>query len=101
MAENTRDAEELIKWYRSNIDSSKVTWGIAENFRYLNSFDYAGGIAQKLGRVLNFRMRMATMLKGGKYYGNLTRVFISSCGTDIGSRNGVAQNSVTSGRLCA
>ncbi|MCJ1333037.1 hypothetical protein MMC10_009731 [Thelotrema lepadinum] len=68
VAENTKDAQELIKWYQANIDSSKVTWGIAENLRFSNSFDYASGIAQKLGKVLSFRMRMNTMLKGGKYY---------------------------------
>ena len=69
IAENVKDAEELVAWYRANVDASKVTWGVAENFRFLNSFRRAGEIAARLGRVLSFRMRMGALVKGGKYYG--------------------------------
>jgi len=68
IAENLSDAQELIKWYHNNIDASKVTWGVAENFRFLNSFNEAQSQLQKLGRLLTFRTRMQTKVTGGKYY---------------------------------
>ena len=70
MAENVKDAEELIRWYHSNIDTTKVTWSVAENYRYLNSLDYAQLQVQKLGRVLVFRTKLYAIVKpGAKYYG--------------------------------
>ena len=70
VAENVKDAEDLIKWYNSSIDNKRVTWSVAENQRYLNSFDYAQSQVQKLGRVLGFRTRVHTMVQpGSKYYG--------------------------------
>ena len=69
IAPTVKDAEELVKWYHSNIDTTKVTWGVAENFRYMNSFDYAQELIQKLGRILNFRVKTYALVTGGKYYG--------------------------------
>ena len=72
IAENVKDAADLIKWYQSNIDTKKVTWAVAENFRYLNSFDHAQQEVQKLGRVLGFRVRLyGNVQAGSKYYGML------------------------------
>ncbi|MCJ1288735.1 hypothetical protein MMC34_000264 [Xylographa carneopallida] len=69
VAENVKDAADLIKWYHSNIDTKKVTWAVAENFRYLNSFDHAQQEVQKLGRVLGFRVRLyGNVQAGSKYY---------------------------------
>jgi predicted dehydrogenase len=68
IAADLKTAQELIKWYRSNVDTSKVTWGIAENFRYFHSFEHAKTIVPKLGRILTFRARMQTLVTGGKYY---------------------------------
>lgn len=68
VAENLADAKALIDWYDANIDTKTVFWGVAENFRYLNSFDYAAEQVPKMGRVLGFRVRMQTLLTGGKYY---------------------------------
>jgi len=69
VAENVKEAEELIKWYRSTI-CTQATWSVAENFRYLNSFDYAREKVQELGRVLGFRVRLYPNVKeGAKYYG--------------------------------
>lgn len=69
MAENLKEAEELIEWYHSTI-GTKATWSVAENFRYLDSFDYAREQVRKLGRVLGFRMRLyANVKEGAKYYG--------------------------------
>ena len=67
IAENVKDAEELIKWYRSSVDK-KVTWSIAENFRYLNSFNHAREAIQGKGKLLNFRCRVQGFVEGGKYF---------------------------------
>lgn len=68
IAENVKDAQELISWYYANIDSKKVTWSVAENFRYLASFEYAREQVQKAGRLLGFRAKRYSMVKGGKYF---------------------------------
>ena len=67
IAENVKEAEQLIKWYRSNVDQ-KITWSIAENFRYLNSFDHARKAIEGKGRLLNFRCRVQNLVEGGKYF---------------------------------
>lgn len=67
VAENVKDAVQLIKWYRSEIAPKKVTWAVAENYRYLNSFDHAATAVQTKGRPLTFRCRMQTLVDGGKY----------------------------------
>ena len=70
MAEIVKDAQELLNWYKCNIDTQKITWSVAENFRYMDSFDYAQSQVQKLGRVLGFRTKLYANLKsGGKYIG--------------------------------
>ncbi len=73
VAENVSEAVDLIKWYHSNIDTKTVTWSVAENFRYLNSFDYARNRVQNLGRVLGFRVKVyASVQPGSRYYGRTT-----------------------------
>ncbi len=70
VAEDLVAAREIIRWYRENIDTNKVTWSVAENFRYLNGFNYAQEQVQKIGRILSFRIRMYALLRpGGKYIG--------------------------------
>ncbi|KIW21209.1 hypothetical protein PV08_01789 [Exophiala spinifera] len=68
VAENVQDAVELIKWYRSEIAPKGVTWGVAENVRYTNSFLHAAEAVKPKGRQLTFRCRMQTMVQGGKYF---------------------------------
>ena len=67
IAENVKDAADLIKWYRSNVDK-EITWSVAENFRYLNSFDHAREAIKGQDRLLNFRCRVQNMVEGGKYF---------------------------------
>jgi len=68
IAKDVATATELIQWYKSNIDTSKVTFGIAENFRYLPRFRYGAQKVQELGKVLGFRQRLSTLVTpGGKY----------------------------------
>ena len=70
ITENVSDAAELTKWYRSEQTSGnlKVSWAVAEQFRFLNSFTQGAEEVKKLGKVLNFRLRMQTLVEGGKYY---------------------------------
>ena len=68
VAENVQDAVELIKWYRSEIVGKGVTWAVAENVRYTNSFLRAADAVATMGRQLTFRCRMQTFVEGGKYY---------------------------------
>jgi glucose-fructose oxidoreductase len=68
VAENSSEAVELIQWYRSEFASKKVTWAVAENFRYLASFEHAAKAVQSKGRQLTFRCRMQTLVEGGKYF---------------------------------
>ncbi|KIW86052.1 hypothetical protein Z517_01446 [Fonsecaea pedrosoi CBS 271.37] len=68
VAENVKDAAELIKWYHSEIEPKKVTWGVAENIRYTNSFIRAAEVVKTKGRQLTFRCRLQTLVEGGKYF---------------------------------
>jgi len=68
IAENVKRAEELIKFYDTQIDKSKVTWAVAENFRYLDALGYAREEIGKMGRILGFQTRGLSMTaEGGKY----------------------------------
>ncbi|KIY03803.1 uncharacterized protein Z520_00494 [Fonsecaea multimorphosa CBS 102226] len=68
VAENVKDAAELIQWYRSEMEPKKVTWGVAENVRYTDSFIRAAEVVKTKGRQLTFRCRMQTLVEGGKYF---------------------------------
>jgi predicted dehydrogenase len=68
IAENMKDAIELLQWYRKEIDSNKVFWSVAENYRFLNSFNQAAEERKTMGRLLGFKVEYYQMLEGGKYY---------------------------------
>ncbi|KAK5113727.1 hypothetical protein LTR85_010744 [Meristemomyces frigidus] len=69
LAKDVATGKALIEWYHSNIDTSKVTFGVAEQFRYLNAFIYGAGQARKFGRVLGFRHKLgANVQPGSKYF---------------------------------
>ena len=69
IAENVKDAQDLLHWYHANVDGSKVTWSVAENFRYLASFEYAREQVRRAGRLLGFSAKRYSMVQGGKYFG--------------------------------
>lgn len=48
------EAEELIRWYQSEINPT-VSWAVAENWRYLDSLNYARQLVPQLGRLSQFR----------------------------------------------
>jgi len=61
-----------LQWYRSSGDTNKVTWSVAENWRFLDSHLYAAEEVKKLGRVLGFRVKVNSMVMlGSKYFGKL------------------------------
>ncbi len=60
IAENTSEARKLIEFADHFQKSSNVTWGVAENFRYLDSYKFAASVVKKLGRVLTFQLRTQT-----------------------------------------
>ncbi|KAI9694072.1 MAG: hypothetical protein M1822_003343 [Bathelium mastoideum] len=69
IAKDVATATELLDWYRQNIDTSKVTWCVAENYRFFDSIAFAGEQVKKLGRVLGFNVRVQSMVKpGGAYF---------------------------------
>lgn len=72
IAENVKAAQELIKWYYGNIDSRKVTWSVAENFRYLKGFEHGREQILGAGKLLQFKVKAYNFVKeGGKYIGRI------------------------------
>ena len=60
----------MIEYSKSDKVKGGATWGVAENFRYLESFEYARQEVQKLGRVLGFRVKsFGNVAAGSKYFG--------------------------------
>lgn len=68
IAKDIATASALLQWYRSNIDSAKATWSVAENFRFLDDFVYGAEQVATLGRVLGFRTRMHAFVQPGSKY---------------------------------
>lgn len=69
VAENVREAVELIDWYEKEILPRGTTWGVAENARFWAARIKAGEERSKLGRALTFRARQQFLVNsGGKYY---------------------------------
>ncbi|VUC38129.1 unnamed protein product [Clonostachys rosea] len=67
VAENVKAADELIKWYRAEIKGA--TWCIAENWRFLASYEYGFQQIKSLGKVLSFSGRqLSSVLPTGKFY---------------------------------
>jgi predicted dehydrogenase len=57
----------LLEFY--NATDKKATFGIAENFRFLESYSYGSDVVASLGRMLNFRIRFDALVQpGGKYF---------------------------------
>ncbi len=72
IAKDVETATALLQWYRSSVDTNKVTWSVAENWRFLDSHLYAAEEVKKLDRVLGFRVKVNSMVRpGSKYFGKL------------------------------
>lgn len=73
---------------------TQATWSVAENFRYLNSFNCAREQVQKLGRVLGFSVKLyANVKEGTKYYGESIIERPKNCLLMRSSRDRMAQDS--------
>lgn len=81
IAKDVATAQELVQWYHSNIDTKKVLWGVAENFRFYNSFTFAAEQIRKLGRIQNFRVNSHFAIKpDSKYYRKDPQFFLDDAG---------------------
>lgn len=69
IAKDVATAQELLKWYHANIDTSKTFWAVGENFRYMTRFLFTAEQVRKLGKVRHFRVRVHNLVKpDNKYY---------------------------------
>ncbi|KAF2705730.1 NAD(P)-binding protein [Pleomassaria siparia CBS 279.74] len=69
IAKDVSTAKALLDFATSTPHPNAATFCIAENFRFLDSFQYASDTIASLGRVLNFRVRVDNMvMPGGKYF---------------------------------
>jgi predicted dehydrogenase len=68
IAENLKDATDLLQWYRKEIDTKKIFWSVAENYRFLDSFNHAAEERKRMGRTLGFRVEVHSMIEGGRWY---------------------------------
>lgn len=67
IAKDYETAKGLIDWYHSKIDSKKVFWGVAENYRFIESLQYASSIVESgvLGRISTFHTHLFANVQGG------------------------------------
>jgi predicted dehydrogenase len=66
IAKDVQTARDLVAYYRGH--GGKATFGIAEQFRYLNSYLHGSSEIAKLGRVLGAQLRLHFCVQpGGKY----------------------------------
>ncbi|KAI9765759.1 MAG: hypothetical protein M1840_007193 [Geoglossum simile] len=58
----------LLNQYTAKVDPKIASWSVAENFRSLDTFDYARKEIQKMGEVLHFRVEVFANVKEGWKY---------------------------------
>lgn len=69
IAKDVPTARELLQWYQTSVDPSKVTWAVGENFRYMTKFLFAAKKVCELGKVRHFRVNVHNLVKqDNKYY---------------------------------
>jgi predicted dehydrogenase len=70
VAGDVKRAQALIAYSKSGKVKNNATWGVAENFRFLESFTFAKQEVGKLGRVLGFQHKSFGHVEvGSKYFG--------------------------------
>lgn len=76
VAENLEAAVDLISLYNERREEfDNVTWSVAENYRYLDSFKYARQQIEKLGQITNFRAQIYGNIKENwKFLRETTRI---------------------------
>ena len=69
LAKDVDTGKELMDWYQKNIDTKKLNFSIAEQFRYYAAYEYGAKKVKEYGKVLGLRIRMQTCIQPGmKYY---------------------------------
>ena len=51
-------AKKQIDWYHSIAAEKKVTWAVAEQFRFVPKYAWAAAEARKLGKVIGFHFKI-------------------------------------------
>ncbi|KAK7409323.1 hypothetical protein QQX98_008502 [Neonectria punicea] len=74
IASGVKAGKELIDYYRGISAEKKVTFSVAENFRFTPSFLYAAVEARKLGKPTHFVVKsLKLMEQSSKWYGTAWR----------------------------
>ena len=69
LAKDVETGKKLIDWYHENIDTGRVNFSLAEQFRYYAAYAHASKKVKEYGKVLGARVRMHTCIQPGmKYY---------------------------------
>lgn len=62
---DVESAKKLISWYRKIAAEKKVTWAVAEQFRFLPKYVWAAEQARTLGKVIGFNFRVFQLCSQG------------------------------------
>lgn len=65
---DVESAKKLISWYREIAAEKKVTWAVAEQFRFLPKYVWAAEQARRLGKVIGFNFRVFQLCSQGVCY---------------------------------
>ncbi|KAK4201170.1 putative oxidoreductase [Triangularia verruculosa] len=70
VAADVKGARELIEWYNTQLGENKPLWGVAENFRYMESLVFAGEEVKRIGgRVVTFKLeKFGWVAEDNKYF---------------------------------
>lgn len=68
LANDVATGKELIDWYHNNVDTKKVNFSIAEQFRYYAAYAHAAKQVSSFGKVLGFKVRMHTCIRPDMKY---------------------------------
>ncbi|KAJ5690598.1 hypothetical protein N7462_004990 [Penicillium macrosclerotiorum] len=69
IAKDVATAQDLLQWYRTNIDTTKFFWAVGENYRYLTKFLFAAEKVREMGKIRHFRANVHSLVKpDNKYY---------------------------------
>jgi glucose-fructose oxidoreductase len=83
IAKDVATAQELLQWYQTSIDTSKVIWAVGENFRYMTKFLFAAEKVREMGRVRHFRVNVHSLVKqDNKYYCKWPSLWLKRKGQD-------------------
>lgn len=70
IAPDMASARALLEWYERSgaVDPKAVSWGVAENFRFMSPIQHAAAQVATLGRVLNFSAKIQLLMGEGSKY---------------------------------